>query len=597
MAKCKTALHNLLWGLNVMVSPIYKEFPFVVVYCMTMGFQTLRNLHGRILTPDHLVTFSDIFGRMAVYLLFAWVFAGLISTCSRKWVKVVIYILVFALYYIQQFVHDLFSMNISVQLLVLLAETTSRESSEFIQDYFFSSSAFKILLKTGMFLVLAVFMERYWPRMFGVTWFKRQFCNAINCCIVPLLIWGAYNAQVYVQLLDIDNTDDLSIWPSFYCHPNDPLTSIIAALYGLDLTKSEMQKSVQTTLNANGKSCIDPSVDSLDVIFIIGESYIKWHASLYGYERNTTPCMDSERGRGNLFAFTNAVTPYTLTSKVVRNLLSCNSVSLREKWYDCPYFPSIFKRAGYDVYYFDNQLDMYPNSPHAYAVNSFVFNQDICKVSYTKWNDKGYQYDGEMIDYMIDESTKFDKPFNMVLLHLMGQHMQPKERFPHTKDNLYFCGNKFKMDKWMTTEKFQEVNDYDNATRYNDKQLGRLFEMYRNRNAIIVYLSDHGEEIYDYRDSKGRIQDSFTSNLLKYQYEVPFVVWMSDKYKACHPNIVNAVRASTDRPVMSDNICHFLFHVACINTIYYNASRDFISPEFVKNKRIIADNVDYDAIR
>ena len=307
--------------------------------------------------------------------------------------------------------------------------------------------------------------------------------------------------------------------------------------------------------------------------------------------------MESERKSGNLFAFTNVVTPYTLTSKVVRNLLSCNSVSSKEKWFDSPNFPSIFKRAGYDVYYFDNQLDMYPNSPLAYAVNSFVFNKDIRKVSYTKCNDKGYRYDGQIVDYMIEESTRFDNPFNMVILHLMGQHMQPKERFPHTSDNLYFRSNKIIKAEWMTPEKYQEVNDYDNATRYNDKQLGRLFDLYRKRNAVIVYLSDHGEEIYDYRDSKGRIQGAFTSNLLKYQYEVPFVVWMSDKYKTSHPDVVCAISKCIDRPIMSDNICHFLFHVAFINTIYYDASRDYISLEFSQEKRIIADNVDYDAVR
>ena len=43
--------------------------------------------------------------------------------------------------------------------------------------------------------------------------------------------------------------------------------------------------------------------DSVDVVFVIGESFIKWHSSLYGYRLPTSPVLDEELRRGRLAVF------------------------------------------------------------------------------------------------------------------------------------------------------------------------------------------------------------------------------------------------------------------------------------------------------
>lgn len=45
----------------------------------------------------------------------------------------------------------------------------------------------------------------------------------------------------------------------------------------------------------------------------------------------------------------------------------------------------------------------------------------------------------------------------------------------------------------------QAIAEYDNATCYNDALIGEVISHYRHANAVIVYLSDHGEETYDWR--------------------------------------------------------------------------------------------------
>ena len=186
----------------------------------------------------------------------------------------------------------------------------------------------------------------------------------------------------------------------------------------------------------------------------------------------------------------------------------------------------------------------------------------------------------------------------MVVFHLNGQHLDAKERFPNTPENNYFkysdVPNKA---KYLTKGKKQEIADYDNATRYNDKIMKEIFTMFENSNTVVVYFSDHGEEIYDYRDSKGRVQGTMTKEAVKFQYEIPFVVWCSDKYKNNHPDIVESIRQSVNRPIMSDDVCHLMFHLGGIKTKYYKPERDYISTDFKPYKRILKGVVDYDSLR
>ena len=78
-----------------------------------------------------------------------------------------------------------------------------------------------------------------------------------------------------------------------------------------------------------------------------------------------------------------------------------------------------------------------------------------------------------------------------------------------------------------------------------------------------------------------------TKNLLKYQHEIPFMVWCSDKYIKSHPQIIAELHTSLDRPAMSDNVCQLLFHLAKLETPYYKANRDLLSPSFTPQKRMV----------
>ena len=135
-----------------------------------------------------------------------------------------------------------------------------------------------------------------------------------------------------------------------------------------------------------------------------------------------------------------------------------------------------------------------------------------------------------------------------------------------------------------------------NATLYNDYVIGKIFNLYRNKNAVVVYLSDHGEEEYDYRDSKGRKHCSKeqTPQWLKYVNCVPFVIWCSDSYQAKHPEVVKEISNALHRPFITDQVSQVLFHLAGMRSRYHKPANDILSPCYKARKRILLNGLCFD---
>ena len=74
------------------------------------------------------------------------------------------------------------------------------------------------------------------------------------------------------------------------------------------------------------------------------------------------------------------------------------------------------------------------------------------------------------------------------------------------------------------------LTDYDNATYYNDAVIHMIMQIFREKQTVLIYLSDHGEEVYDYRPRSGRDDFQLGADIrqsLRYQYSIP----MSSTYR------------------------------------------------------------------
>lgn len=176
--------------------------------------------------------------------------------------------------------------------------------------------------------------------------FDNIICRIVLICILFL---GTFQlVKGYAQILACNNIDELPVDG----YRNDVVTESFYSLYSIRLVNKEMHKAIVETTHIKQSSM---QGDSLNVIYVIGESYIKHHSQLYGYDLPTTPLLQKEKDNGNLFIFKNVITPYNYTSLALKNTFSINSFNDNEKWSDYPFFPAIFKKAGFNVYFWDAQ--------------------------------------------------------------------------------------------------------------------------------------------------------------------------------------------------------------------------------------------------
>ena len=63
--------------------------------------------------------------------------------------------------------------------------------------------------------------------------------------------------------------------------------------------------------------------------------------------------------------------------------------------------------------------------------------------------------------------------------------------------NFSHFGNKDYNRPQLTTDEIEIVKDYDNATYYNDYVINQIISLFEQEEAIVIYLSDHGEECFD----------------------------------------------------------------------------------------------------
>ena len=127
--------------------------------------------------------------------------------------------------------------------------------------------------------------------------------------------------------------------------------------------------------------------------------------------------------------------------------------------------------------------------------------------------------------------------------------------------------------------------------------LGQIFALFANRAAVVVCLSDHGDEVYDYRGGIGRRDDDEHPELMvQYQHSIPFVVWCSPRLQQTHPQVVERIRQATERPGTLDNVSQMLLDISGIATPWYHAERDILSPTYQCPKRVVREKYDYDEL-
>lgn len=128
----------------------------------------------------------------------------------------------------------------------------------------------------------------------------------------------------------------------------------------------------------------------------------------------------------------------------------------------------------------------------------------------------------------------------------------------------------------LSNDKKEVVASYDNCSLYNDFVIDSVIKKFEADNTVVVYLADHGEELYEWGDNFGHMS-SKTSRDPSYQLRVPFLVWLSASFREHHPDIVEKLKNVRGMHIKTDDISHFLIDIAGIKTDWLNKNRSFIT--------------------
>lgn len=280
-------------------------------------------------------------------------------------------------------------------------------------------------------------------------------------------------------------------------------------------------------------------------IIIIGESHAKSHSSLYGYEKLTNPLLAKRLAEGNLFVFDNVKSVATNTSRAFKYILNTATPEFPDTipWYRTTNLIEVLKTLGYHTTWISNQArqGLYNNLSSAPA--------DLCDESHfirQYWSD--IKYDGELVDIATE-----DKIGNSAIFyHLMGQHVLFKERYPENFG--IFSAEDYSKSKY-SSEAQQRLAEYDNATLYNDYVIDKLIKKYADTDAIIIYFPDHGLDVYE-SDLNYIGHATQTPASQKIGVEIPFIVYLSDKFIQLRPELATRLKQSTHRDFVTDKFIY-----------------------------------------
>jgi len=481
------------------------------------------------------------------------------------------------------FYHSFFS---SYVLLVLL-QTNAAESAEFLRSALKQSSFWWTLGITLLVAAVTYALSRRSRKSF-------KGKSVVVFLTFVAVVWSAVLQVVaYKKLYVVFNYHSIAECEDWTTKPR--MTSpIVRLLYGIAFNAAmdkELDSVEEQVLNTRVDSC---SFDTPLLILIIGESYNKYHAQIYNESYlPTTPRLSALKEKGNLCVFTDAVTSYNLTSFAFRSIFSMSASDEELTWQQYTLFPAIFKKAGYQVHLVSNQF--LPNTETVVDLTGgAIFNRPkLAEAQLTSRNTQEHDYDIDIIQEFPPLDTLFHHP-SLLIVHLKGSHVDYKDRYTEEFDV-------FKAEDALTTfggkNGKQTEAEYANSILYNDFVVDSIFSVFKDQDAVAIYLADHGEEIYDWRDAFMRSGETDIPEVAHFQYEIPLMFYMTDRFMEGHPTLAKNIRIAAHRPFISSNIGQTMLYLAGITSPDYRDSLNILSPHYSPHvKRVIRDTADYDEV-
>jgi lipid A ethanolaminephosphotransferase len=297
------------------------------------------------------------------------------------------------------------------------------------------------------------------------------------------------------------------------------------------------------------------------MVIVAGETGRSASWSLDGYGRDTNSGLAAH----DIVYFPNATSCGTATatslpcmfSPLTRDQYSYEGGLAHENLLD------VLVRAGFDVEWWDN------NTGHKNVADRVS--------SKTMTAKDGAEYclpeciDGVFLKGIDDKARTITKN-TVIVLHQIGSH-GPSYWLRYPPDRELFkpaCHTEELTD--CTSDEI--VNAYDNTIAYTDWFLAQLIDRLDAADRVVpalVYMSDHGESL-----GEGGIYLHGTPYFMApaYQYEIPAVLWMSQRFRDSLALDQACMAAAAENPVSHDNLFSTVLGLLDVSTTARDAALD-----------------------
>lgn len=320
---------------------------------------------------------------------------------------------------------------------------------------------------------------------------------------------------------------------------------------------------------------LSPKSDSLNVIFVIGESSRVDHWSLFGYHRNTTPLLKDSCS--NIVAFPNVYLGANLTIKSIPILISPATSDHMSVEYSSLPINAAYKQLGFCTFWFTSQK----YSSHS-IINKYYLQSDFysfCCSEHSLSDD----------EVLVDRFKKSYKTHNLgftkrfYVLHTMGSHFRYNQRcrkqffkYNPTIDNKMSVAE-------MIHHKESMINSYDNTIVATDHLLYELYKEIQQTTvpSILVYVSDHGEMLGE--------QGVFLHGLsepTEQEVRVPLLIQYNDAFRLGHSEMLSQLAEQREKRFSCNYFMDFLCKLSSFETQFSVPNTTFCDKQMSSQKQM-----------
>ncbi|WP_334084916.1 sulfatase-like hydrolase/transferase [Helicobacter typhlonius] len=587
---------------------------FFRIYCLLIFLNTLILFGSQYFVyTKHwdLYWFSSFFYREILlcvsYFLIFWLLSLLFCKLPQLAKGIAFFILVISLvcFVIDVFLLYTFDTNLNSYLVIVALETNPQESADFLHNYLtlplfgiyaFLGIACWLVWKFSAKLVLIPLNPTTSPKQQKNIAFRLYTALVCGILIILTMIF------THTKPLNEDWSDMIYNYTRQTYRAIENTRGFIEEYKKLNANFDTLAQSLQVK---KAKNNID------NIVLVIGESTQRGKLSLYGYELPTTPHLDKLKisKPNNLFIFNDIISPHaqtheslslslTLANQDSQGIQTIHKKLPQKQWYEFLNIIDAFKLGGYHTISISNQepVSLFGNAAATILKRadevSFVNVND--KMSTTKFDEsileilKNEQLEQEEVrqeglqqgadentEQKLESSLTHTKP-TFYALHLMGNHAKYYNRYPtnfaHFASKDMLCQEDNSPQKGANIE---ENMHYDNATLYGDFVLSEIIKRFESSDSIVIYFSDHGEEIYDFRNFIGHSD----SKISRFMVEIPFIIYVSDTFMQKHPYLYKRIKRAQHQKYMNDDLMHTLLDIAGIKMKGYEAKRSILSED------------------